>query len=114
MKDHRALAAEVLEALESYQAPSSPDHRFGSARDASWIKANLTLMRQALVHPHPTTITDDFGNKRQAIAVVDDKAGSMIVYDPIDEGDFALALGDADLSVLAGPRGDPVGCFLAR
>jgi hypothetical protein len=108
------LAAEVREALNGYSAPPSPDARFGSTPFDLWVANQVQMMREALVEPFDAEALVEDGTMRPVVVVAEDGCGSFIVYDPTDAGDFALALGEVCSLRIDGPRGDAVGCFLAR
>lgn len=114
------VADQVRHEIDTYITPESPDQeKFGQRLSDEWVHDQLIEMRNALVPPYEVSALSDCGEgsglvARSVIVIADDLHGSFIVYDPCDEGDFALALGGEARIVLAGPRGDAVGCFLAR
>jgi hypothetical protein len=114
MTDLILLTRRIAEEIDDYAAPSSPNLSLGSAPERAWISEQLHFMRSALVVPYRVQVTDDAGESRAVFVVANDELGSFVVYDPSEGDDFALAVGSVQNLVLAGPRGDAVGCFLAR
>lgn len=89
------------------------------ARGNSWspekVERELRLFREALVDPYWIEVVDDDKKRKPCVAVADDKASYLLVFEP--EGrKFMLAMKSrtsSDLTSL-GVDGDAVGCFLAR
>jgi len=114
MTDLILVARRIVEEIDGYAAPSCSNLGLGSAPGRECISEQLDFMRSALVVPYPVQITDDAGESSAVFVVADDELGSFVVHDPSEGGDFALAVGSVKNLLLAGPRGDAVGCFLAR
>lgn len=109
--DPNAIAARVLSDLEAYGIPEHDPRALGSALPPEWFVENLGKMRGALVKPYLLHL--DWA-ARDVLVVADDKEGSLVAYDPCEEGEFALLLRENDQIYDCHVRGDAVGCFLSR
>jgi hypothetical protein len=114
MNDFAALAQHVQNEVEDFEAPTSPGPRFGKNFKEEWYSEQRDVMRRALVEPYSADAVDECSTTRSVIVVAEDGCGNVVVFDPCEDGEFALALRTAPSLILAGPRGDVVGCFLAR
>jgi hypothetical protein len=121
------LASQVKEDLDAYEVPQThPSTALGSPLPASWYEAGLAAMRTSLVEPYWTKLRDLDPDSRKlvildVVVVADDGDGSLVAFDPMDQGGFVLALREPDPeagrginTVSCGVRGDAVGCFLSR
>ncbi len=76
-------------------------------------------MRDALVPPFRVDANDYETTPgsvltRSVWVVADDRGGTLLAYDPNDEGDFVLLWRRPDQIAVSNIRGDAVGCFLSR
>lgn len=117
--DFNQLARRVAEEVETYVIPEPHPEQLGSVLPAAWFEAGLAEMRQALVAPYPLEVNDYDSEPgsvltRSVIVVADDKAGTLVAFDPDPAGDFVLVWTHPDQMALSNIRGDAVGCFLSR
>jgi len=113
------LAHQVASEVEAYRVPPSHPDQLGSPLPLEWFERGLAEMRSALVRPYPIDVVDleaksDGAPSRSVIVVADDRAETLLAFDPAPDGDFALVWRRVDGLVLSNIRGDAVGCFLSR
>ena len=121
------LAADVRRSLDSYEIPDShPADALGVPLSRGWYQQSLADMRAALISPYWMKMRDLDPRTGSLVVlsvavVADDNEGSMVAYDPADEGEFVLLVHDPDPdaarginAVSSGVRRDAVGCFLSR
>jgi hypothetical protein len=109
--DFEVLAARVREELEGYAVPVRDPRALGTALPPEWFAENLSKMRESLVAPYKLRLE---WAARDVFVVADDGDGSLVAYDPCEEGEFALLLRENDQIYDCHVRGDVVGCFLSR
>ena len=109
--DPEAVAARVLAELEAYGVPEHDPRALGTPLPPEWFIENLGKMRDSLVAPYPLRLE---WAARDVLVVADDKEGSLLAYDPGEEGEFALLLRENNQIYDCHVRGDAVGCFLSR
>lgn len=124
--DLAQLADDVRDGLAAYEIPERHPDALGTPLSPEWYKGRLAEMRAALVNPRWIRMRDQDAKSGllvilDVVLVADDGDGSLVVFDPQADGEFALAVRDPDqvLSrginvVSCGVRGDAVGCFLSR
>ena len=124
--DLTSLGRDVTDEVNAYQVPAHDPAALGSPLPPEWFAAGLAEMRTSLVSPYWTRIRDMDPKSRElvildVVVVADDRAGSLVAFDPAIRGEFVLAVRDPDADrsrgvdvVSCGVRGDVVGCFLAR
>ena len=120
------LAEEVREELDAFVTPSPNPAALGTPLPPEWYAMELAAMRKSLVPPYWIQMRDlDPSLGRlvilNVVVVADDGDGTLVAYDPQNQGEFVLAQRGADPDaergvgiVSCGVRGDVVGCFLSR
>ena len=121
--DLTKLGAEVADQLARFVAADRKG-ALGEELPKGWEENQLSDMQSALVPPYIARLRDcDAGGALVillAAVVVDDAAGSLVLYDPSAD-EFVLAVRDLDPDraravdvVSCGVRGNAVDCFLSR
>jgi hypothetical protein len=109
--DPQAIAARVRNELDHYGVPEPDPRALGTSLPPEWFIKNLKEMREALVDPYLLRLE---WAGRDVLVVADDKDGSLVAYDPCEEGEFALLLRENNEIYDCHVRADAVGCFLSR
>ncbi len=115
----REIARLVEVAVENFQLPKPHPLQMGTPLPPEWFAAGLLEMRAALLTPFKLEANDydtDPGTilARSVWVVADDRNGTLLAYDPNEEGDFVLLWRHPEQIALSNIRGDAVGCFLSR
>jgi hypothetical protein len=119
--DLETLRRSVENDIANYRYSSS-GNTVGTAWSKDRVEAELTAMRAALVTPYwadvelrdtHEQIASDPAILRNCAIVADDLKGTMLAFDPIEDG-FLLAVKLQGALQTIGVRGDAVGCFMAR
>ncbi len=108
--DPQSIAARVLKELKAYRVPEHDPRSLGTPLPPEWFVENLEKMREALVEPYQIRLE---WAARDVLVVADDE-GSLVAYDPCEEGEFALLLREDSQIYDCHVRGDAVDCFLSR
>ena len=119
--DLETLRCSVENDIKNYRYSSS-GNTVGAAWPKDRVQAELAAMRAALVNPYwadvelrdtHEQIATDPAILRKCAIVVDDLKGTILAFDPIENG-FLLAVKQKDALLTIGVRDDAVGCFMAR
>ncbi len=119
--DLETLRHSVENDIKNYRYSAS-GNIVGTAWSEERIEAELAAMRAALVSPYwadvelrdtHEQIATDQAILRKCAIVADDLKGTILAFDPIENG-FLLAVKQKDALLTIGVRGDAVGCFMAR
>jgi hypothetical protein len=119
--DLETLRRAVENDIANYRYSSS-GNTVGIAWSEERIDAELTAMRAALVNPYwadvelrdtHEQIDADPAILRKCAIVADDLKGTILAFDPIENG-FLLAVKGKGALQTIGVHGDAVGCFMAR
>jgi hypothetical protein len=117
--DAASISRIVLAEISDFRAPGPQPDQLGLPLPPEWFHRGLREMKRALVPPVEQEVLDYDTSPgsvltRRVWVVADDGEGTLLVYDPHPEGDFALVWRHADQHALSNIRGDAVGCFLSR
>jgi hypothetical protein len=114
------LAQSVATEIEEFEIPLQPrPGQLGVQLPPEWFVAGLAAMRAALVAPYRLEALDYDTTpgavlRRSVWIVADDRDGTLLAYDPMPNGDYALIWRLENGDAISNIRGDAVGCFLSR